>query len=444
MTDDAERCRIAVIDQDPVRKALSILIWIGAVAACLLLTLYVFSKARMSGEDSWAPMLHALKFLGAPARGRLYQTLFFSQHIKFQYPPSALLPLDLLRHLGVASFEQYNLVNAVALVFTGLIFAMFTTQILGPVFFLGLRCPIGPVAFIIAIRFYPNNLAFQIGQMQVILGLLFLLACWALLHDRRILAGCLIGAAGMVKPQFLPLGLIALRWKDLQFFGGLFTVVILGLALAVGRYGWDPQLDYLNVLTFLSKHGEYQHLNQSLGGILTRWLYHGHSLDRDPLGDIPQSEFPPYISGAYYPSVISSLVMLAVPFLLRAKSEDPVSRLQAFCAATILCTMASPIAWVHHFNVLLPAYTVAFKGIFERWTGGRALGVVVLTALSLCLVGYPLVAAAAATDPAHNILQSHVFFGACILVVVLLTEMRTTPRLIDAGASCPSGGLESA
>jgi hypothetical protein len=33
------------------------------------------------------------------------------------------------------------------------------------------------------------------------------------------------------------------------------------------------------------------------------------------------------------------------------------------------------------------------------------------------------------TDPARNILQSHVLFGACILVVVFLQEAVVVPRL---------------
>ena len=49
--------------------------------------------------------------------------------------------------------------------------------------------------------------------MQLGLGLLFLAACYLLLYDRRILAGALIAIAGMTKPQFLPLGLLA-AWRE--------------------------------------------------------------------------------------------------------------------------------------------------------------------------------------------------------------------------------------
>ena len=119
-------------------------------------------------------MARALDFLHGSTAGLVYQTLFFSEHVKFQYPPSALLLLDLLRRMGIGTTFQYNAANAGILIVTGLIFWIFAVQILGPVRCFGLRVPVGPVAFLIAVQIYPNNLAFQFGQMQILLGLLFL------------------------------------------------------------------------------------------------------------------------------------------------------------------------------------------------------------------------------------------------------------------------------
>jgi hypothetical protein len=96
--------------------------------------------------------------------------------------------------------------------------------------------------------------------------------------------------------------------------------------------------------------------------------------------------------------------------------------------------MASPIAWVHHFNVLLPGYAVAIKAALDRWQGGRRYFSLCLIGLSAVLVGYPVVPASAVTDPARNLLQSHVLFGACILVVVFLQEAFVAPRQSRASA----------
>src|ERR1700732_13408 len=44
--------------------------------------------------DSWNPMRSALDWIRQHPGGRLYEQLFFVDRIKFQYPPSSLLPLD--------------------------------------------------------------------------------------------------------------------------------------------------------------------------------------------------------------------------------------------------------------------------------------------------------------------------------------------------------------
>jgi len=265
--------------------------------------------------------------------------------------------------------------------------------------------------------------------MQLALGLLFLAACYAKMSNRPGLAGGLIGLAGMTKPQFLPLAVLALFRRDWRFSAVLLAVAVLMTILSVLLYGWYNHLDYLKVLSFLSRRGEYQHLNQSIGGLLDRWLYHGPSLDRDPLGAIPQSAFPPYIPAVYFTVLATSLVFLVLPFVVTVKGKDATSELIGFCMAATLFTMASPIAWVHHFNVLLPGYAVAIKAAFDRWQGGRLYFSLCLIGVSAVLVGYPIVPASAVTDPARNILQSHVLFGACILVVVFLQEAVVVPRL---------------
>jgi hypothetical protein len=418
----------------------SVAIWVACAMGCLALCAYVVSRAKYSGEDSWFPMSRALDFLRGSPSGSVYQTLFFSEHVKFQYPPTGLLILDFLRWIGIRNTSQFNVVNAGLLIATGLVFALFSIQVLGQVRYRSFRFPIGPLAFLLAIRFYPSNLAFQIGQMQVLLGLLFLLACWAIWHDRRFLSGCLIAVAATVKPQFLPLGVLGLWKKDWRFVAGLAAVSAPSLLLSIDLYGWRTHLDYLSVLEFLSKHGEHQHLNQSIDGLLVRWFYQGPSLDRDPSGLIPQSAFPPYIASVYIPTLLWSVLMLAIPFLFRAKANDRTSRLLEFCAASVLFTMASPIAWVHHFNILLPVYVVALKALHDRWRGAREQAAVAVLTVSLLLTGYPLVPASDPTVPSLNIFQSHVFFGVLMLVAVLLAAIRAPvlcPNLDQSpGAFC--------
>ena len=81
--------------------------------------------------------------------------------------------------MGIELFDGFNEINACLLIAMAVIFSALTVRMLGKVKVVGVQVPIGPIAFIIALRYYPNNLAFQIGQMQVLLGLLFVLACFA-------------------------------------------------------------------------------------------------------------------------------------------------------------------------------------------------------------------------------------------------------------------------
>jgi alpha-1,2-mannosyltransferase len=414
------------------RERYSRIVWFALVLLCFFASFYLIRKARFAGEDSWFPMSRALDFLDQTPMGQVYQTLFFFDHIKFQYPPSGLLLLDFLRRLGLGSFAQLNLINACLLIAAGLAFAVLIVQLFGSLRWSGYRLPLGPVAFLVAVQYYPNRLALQFGQIQILLGLLFMLACLAMLHRKYFLAGVLIATAATVKPQFLFFGLLLLWQKNWQFVVGFVVLAGAAFLLSIGLYGWQNHADYLKVLGFLSQHGEYHHLNQSINGIFNRYLYDGPSVDIDPDNPIPNSGFPPYIATVYVSSILTSLVLIVIPFLLPREESSVILKLAQFCVAAILFTMASPIAWVHHYNVLLPGYVVALKLVFDRKQSGNAWLIPLLVlGTSVVLTGLPIVAPFGPTIPSLNLLQSHVFFGAVLLVGVILFELfwRTENRL---------------
>ena len=74
---------------------------IDAAAAMLSNTV-----AGSTHGDSWLPMMHALDTLHGPDRNRLYEKLFFDAHVRFQYPPTSLLPLHLLSTIGLLSVRE--------------------------------------------------------------------------------------------------------------------------------------------------------------------------------------------------------------------------------------------------------------------------------------------------------------------------------------------------
>lgn len=437
-------------------ERLSIALWVAAAVICLVLSVRIVLAAKLSSQDSWFAMSRALEFLRNFEPRLLYDTLLFAQHIKFQYPPTGLLPLEVLNWMGIEGAANYNLLNAVAFLASGLVFAVFAVKLVGQVRCFGLRMPIGPIAFVVAIKYFPDRLAFELGQIQVLLGLLFVLACLALWYGKRALAGLCIAAIAIVKPQFVVFGALALWQRDWRFVGAFAAVTAGTMLVAIGLYGWDVQVSYLKVLQFLSHHGECYHANQSINGILNRVLSEIPCVDADPNADpsspVHSSWFPAYIPAVYFATLVSSLIMIAIPFVVRAKGTDRMSGLLEFCLAATLFTMASPIAWVHHYNVLLPAYLVGFKVALSYWQGRRMWIVLALLGISLALTGLPIASPYGPTIPALNLVQSHVFFGVCILVGVLLAEIwasrgrspinETSGSAADSSGSMRAVGLQ--
>jgi alpha-1,2-mannosyltransferase len=255
--------------------------------------------------------------------------------------------------------------------------------------------------------------------MQILLGLLVILACLARLHANNVLAGGLIAAAATVKPQFALLGLLAVRQGNWKFVMSFSAVVAAAFLISLALYGWTNNLDYLKVLSFLSQHGEYHHLNQSTNGMLNRWLYDGPSLDHDHDNPIPNSALPPYIPAVYLGTTTSSLFLIAVAFMMRTPKTANAD-IVGFCLSIMLFTMASPIAWVHHYNVVLPAVAVALSACLKGADGSHKNALLALVLLSFVLIAFPLMRPFGPTIPALNIPQSHVFIGGCILAGVLL------------------------
>jgi hypothetical protein len=87
-------------------------------------------------------------------------------------------------------------------------------------------------------------------------------------------------------------------------------------------------------------------------------------------------------------------------------------------------TVASPIAWEHHFAVLLPVYVVAYAALAQ--SSGRLIWL----AVSYLLVATYIAVARLLAPTLLNIFQSYMLFGSLILLVLLHTVLpwRAGPR----------------
>ncbi len=80
--------------------------------------------------------------------------------------------------------------------------------------------------------------------------------------------------------------------------------------------------------------------------------------------------------------------------------------------------MASPVAWEHHYGILLPIYALLLPQLCQY----RIWGVLTLPLLGLSYVlasNYFYIAKKFAALPLLNIVQSYLFFGALIVLLIL-------------------------
>ncbi len=271
----------------------------------------------------------------------VYRELFFGQGFKFIYPPSAMLTCGVADVLGL---RLVTLINLLALVSIPL------TLVLDGELFL-LLCPTGrpwrvrALVASLGVLFSPLIFAVYMGQMQALLDLLFTFAVLAWVRDRKGWAGAAVAVVCVFKPPlafFVVWACLRREWLFLGWFAGLAAVF---QALAVWRFGWQSELDYVRVLAYLSHHGEVVIGNQSVNGFLERWVGNG-------VGTIwtRNSAYPPYNAFVYRGTVAAWAALLGFGLAWpvwrrwRDRSTD-------FLVFGLLATVASPIAWTHHYGL---------------------------------------------------------------------------------------------
>jgi alpha-1,2-mannosyltransferase len=389
--------------------------------------------------DSWGPMMQALSVLRSPERDALYQTLFFSGHVRFQYPPTSLLSPDLLSVVGLASVRALNAINSVVyLLNAGAVGVLVWLLFRGRGRVIG-HSEGGPsvggmvaIATAAAFVFYPVVRADVLGQIQVWIDFLFTCALIAWVLERRLLAGILIGLACTIKPQFALLLVWGLLWRQWGFSLGILAAVVPVGVVSLLRYGLSAHLGYLQVLAFLSRHGESFFANNSVNGILNGYLSSTNSLYWDAV------RFTPYNPVVYGGTVAASVLVLAAIVFLPLLSRKVRPGIADLGIASICTVIGSPVAWEHHYGILLPLYAVALKYLLD-WPAGpqRSLRLGCLAASWILVANFIPFANLLAGTP-FSVFQAHIFFGALLLLVLLLGRMSAdgdslTARLTLAG-----------
>jgi hypothetical protein len=232
----------------------------------------------------------------------------------------------------------------------------------------------------------------------------------------------LVGLTALIKPHYGVLLLWASLHRVWGFVLACAATLAVGLAASVAVYGLANHLDYANVLSFLSKHGEAYFPNQSVNGILNRLA----GITQPELYvnlDLPAGKFPPFTPWIYGATLLSSLGLLVVGLWPRGHNDQS-GKARDFAVMVLCATMASPIAWEHHYAVTLPLLAMVLPAAVHRWSR-----------LAVLMLAHVLIASFV---PATNLLaaswgnlcQSLLFFGALALLYLLWTDERDASGVV--------------
>jgi len=358
--------------------------------------------------DSWLPMMKSLDYFKAhPALpiydAKLYDTLIYS--LASELPLVAMRKMGMsdglmLRTLAVLSFLAVWGVAAISLVMGRWLLRQRGVELTWK----------SAIAVVLAtLGCYPLLKGYSLGNAQTFLsfGFTALLLLWTTGRERW--AAVVAAILTAVKPQFVLLlvwMLVRKRWGAAWAFLACGAIL---MAISVAVFGWHNNLDYIGVLAGLSHKAQSHYANQSMFGTLNRLIFNGENIEYTPY------VYTPYIAWVYRVTVVTSLVLVGMVLLypwkkLRGSSAD-------IAAMGIASVAASPMAWEHHYGIVVGIAVWAWFA-HACWKTQRpwALGVAVF----LCLNFLPSFNYLSAMR-GWNVLQSYLYIGALMLMGWLMS-----------------------
>ena len=384
-----------------------------------------FRNTDLAESAAFAPETGRARLLDSYESGRrslaacpgesIYTKIFFEDKIKFQYPPTSLLLLvgkDL--SASVLNAISWLLVAAttlaVILIFTRGCQQQWANQ---PASGRSPRNSLAASVFVgcLAVTFYPLVKAYTLGQIQVWINAMFALAFWSWMAGKKKCCGFLTGLMCLIKPQYGAIVIWGLFRRQWGFVLAASATGLAGLATSLALFGVDNHLDYLRVLSFMSRHGETFYPNQSMNGFLNRLLGNGNNLNWEA------NAFSPFHPTVYYGTLASSLFLLGLAWFWPVNRNEKGSIID-FAFMALAGTMSSPIAWEHHYGILLPIYAMLLPRVLKE--NKRRSVMIACLALSYMLTSHFLLATNLLAETPYNFVQSYVWIGALIVLAMLL------------------------
>lgn len=394
----------------------------------LLSLLRLWLRMGATGADSWAPMKTAIDYVSVNGSS-IYQDLFFDKQIKFQYPPTSLLLHELLAYFNFhPTTNFFNKVNWLLVLANASVVALLGAAMArrmkdsGHAVVSQETLPIGALSFLACLCFYPIMRAYALGQAQIWIDVLFTLACVGWFYEKKHLSGALIGLICLIKPQFSLFLLWGFIRGQKKFVVGWLAAVLAGMAVSVPLFDFRDYLDYLKVLDALSKTGESYHANQSVNGVLNRLLNNGTVIMWE------SGAFPPYHAVVRWGTLLSSTAVIAAVLFYKRRREPGLLDLQL---AALAFTMASPIAWEHHYGMLPLVFISAYLKLRDIQDEGKRRSWYLVLAISYVLTANYIGTTSRITQAPWNLIYSYLFVGSAMLMVLIFSIKSadgTTPR----------------
>src|SRR5579875_523642 len=361
--------------------------------------------------DSWLPMLKSLDYFAAHPAEPIYYAHLYDTLI---YPLASLLPLVALRKLGLtepAILRILAIGSWLAVVGVGIVSLWMGQRLLRR---RGFTLDWQSIAAVMlaCVGCHPLIKGYALGNAQTFLSFLFavLLLLWTSGRERA--SGIVAALLTFVKPQYGLLFvwmLVRRRWGAAAAFVACAAVL---LALSIVIFGWHNNADYIHVLSSLSRKAQSHFANQSMFGTLNRMIGNGENISYTPHLSTP------YIAWVYHATLLTGLVLIAGALFfpwgkLRGSSGD--------LAATALASVASsPMAWEHHYGIVF-AIAAWIWFAYGCWQSKRPWLLAIATFLTLnALTATNFLA----PDLGWNVLQSYLYFGALLMLFVLMRLAR--------------------
>ena len=357
--------------------------------------------------DSWLPMMKSLDYFDANPTKPIYAAPLYDTLI---YPLASELPLVALRRLGVGDATMLRLLalfswlSVVGVAAVSLAMGRKLLRRRGA----ELTWPMVVAVILACLGCYPLLKGYSLGNAQTILtfGFTLMLYLWTSGRERE--AGVVAALLAFVKPQYVLLLVwmaVRRRWGAMWAFLAC-SVVLMAMSIAV--FGWHNNLDYVGVLASLSGKAQSHYANQSMFGTLNRMIFNGENLGYTP------HVYTPYVAWVYRTTLITALVLVGGVLLfpwgrLRGSSGD-------IAAMGLASVAASPMAWEHHYGIVLGIFAWFWfaYGCWETrrpWMWGVAF---FLCANFLGATNF------LADRRGWNVLQSYMYFGALLLIALLM------------------------